>query len=123
MVRIMLKFPKPSQLSQLSQIFSKRTNSSILADDNATTKPKKRTENRPSAYRHLSGKGLSLAVKAQILGEVPELDDDIPTFYVLREYSRSNSLLVDIKTRELDLPSALASTTVGKNTESASVIF
>ncbi|MGK8251343.1 glycerol-3-phosphate 1-O-acyltransferase PlsB [Moraxella lacunata] len=71
----------------------------------------------------MSGKGLSLAVKAQILGEVPELDDDIPTFYVLREYSRSNSLLVDIKTRELDLPSALASTTVGKDSESASVIF
>lgn len=117
MAHIMLKLPN------ISQIFSKKPNNSPKSTNENQQEPPKRAENKPSAYRHLSGKGLSLAVKAQILGEAPELDDDIPTFYVLREYSRSNSLLVDIKTRELDLPSALASTTVGKDSESASVIF
>nr|WP_227713137.1 glycerol-3-phosphate 1-O-acyltransferase PlsB [Moraxella sp. K127] len=117
MAHIMLKLPN------ISQIFSKKPNNSPKSTNENQQESPKRAENKPSAYRHLSGKGLSLAVKAQILGEVPELDDDIPTFYVLREYSRSNSLLVDIKTRELDLPSALASTTVGKDSESASVIF
>nr|WP_228144606.1 glycerol-3-phosphate 1-O-acyltransferase PlsB [Moraxella lacunata] len=117
MAHIMLKLPN------ISQIFSKKPNNSPKSTNENQQEPPKRAENKPSAYRHLSGKGLSLVVKAQILGEVPELDDDIPTFYVLREYSRSNSLLVDIKTRELDLPSALASTTVGKDSESASVIF
>lgn len=117
MARTMLKLPS------ISQIFSKKpTNTPRPTNQNQQEAPK-RAENKPSAYRHLSGKGLSLAVKAQVLGEVPELDDDIPTFYVLREYSRSNSLLVDIKTRELDLPSALASTSLGKHSESASVIF
>lgn len=111
------------KLPNISQIFSKKPNNSPKSTNENQQESPKRAENKPSAYRHLSGKGLSLAVKAQILGEVPELDDDIPTFYVLREYSRSNSLLVDIKTRELDLPSALASTTVGKDSESASVIF
>ncbi|OPH33376.1 glycerol-3-phosphate 1-O-acyltransferase PlsB [Moraxella lacunata] len=111
------------KLPNISQIFSKKPNNSPKSTNENQQEPPKRAENKPSAYRHLSGKGLSLVVKAQILGEVPELDDDIPTFYVLREYSRSNSLLVDIKTRELDLPSALASTTVGKDSESASVIF
>lgn len=117
MAHIMLKLPN------ISQIFSKKPNNSPKSTNENQQEPPKRAENKPSAYRHLSGKGLSLAVKAQVLGEVPELNDDIPTFYVLREYSRSNSLLVDIKTRELDLPSALASTTVGKDSESASVIF
>lgn len=117
MAHIMLKLPN------ISQIFSKKPNNSPKSTNENQQEPPKRAENKPSVYRHLSGKGLSLAVKAQILGEVPELNDDIPTFYVLREYSRSNSLLVDIKTRELDLPSALASTTVGKDSESASVIF
>ena len=74
-------------------------------------------------YHQLSGKGLSLAVKAQTLGEVPKIDDDIPTFYVLREYSRSNSLLVNLKTRELNLPHALAPQTLGQLHEKRSVIF
>lgn len=74
-------------------------------------------------YRTLSGKGLSLAVKAQTLGEVPQLHDDIPTFYVLREYSRSNSLLVDVKTRELGLPQALAPQNINGVNELRSVIF
>lgn len=107
------------KLPNLSKLFGKQPkNAPLIAEQTAS-----RIENKPSAYRHLSGKGLSLAVKAQILGEIPQIDDDIPTFYVLREYSRSNSLLVDVKTRELGLPSALADTKVGELNESASVIF
>ncbi|STY91219.1 Glycerol-3-phosphate acyltransferase [Moraxella bovis] len=117
MARIMLKLPN------ISQIFSKKPNNTPKPTHQNQQEAPKRAENKPSVYRNLSGKGLSLAVKAQILGEVPELDDDIPTFYVLREYSRSNSLLVDVKTQELNLPSALASTSVGSLNESASVIF
>lgn len=80
------------------------------------------TEHKP-AYRTLSAKGLSLAVKAQVLGEVPVFDDDVPTFYVLREYSRSNSLLLDLKTDELGLPSALNKIKTDTLDENVSVIF
>lgn len=76
-----------------------------------------------SPYRTISAKGLSLAVKAQVLGETPEFHDDVPTFYVLREYSRSNSLLLDLKTDELGLPSALKTVKTDVLDESASVIF
>lgn len=94
------------------------------------TKTAKNTEPSDSAnaqllafYRQLSGRGLALAVKAQVLGEVPKLDDGVPTFYVLREYSRSNTLLVDVKTRELGLPQALATQNIAQLHESASIIF
>lgn len=80
------------------------------------------TEHKPT-YRTLSAKGLSLAVKAQVLGEVPVFDDDVPTFYVLREYSRSNSLLLDLKTDELGLPSALNKVKTDTLDENVSVIF
>lgn len=86
--------------------FKTKHNTTQIAPQNNT---KNNTQDSPvSLYRQLSGKGLSLAVRAQILGEVPQLDDGIPTFYVLQEYSRSNSLLLDVKTREYGLPQALA---------------
>ena len=54
-------------------------------------------------YRKLSGNLLGLAVKSQVIGDVPVVPtnpddnasaDNLPlTFYVLKEYSRSNSLL------------------------------
>lgn len=63
-------------------------------------------------YRKVSSKVLDIAVTPHLLGDVPESDAiSVPnklTFYVLREYSRSNSLLVDLKTKELGLPPALA---------------
>ncbi len=112
------------KLSTLANVFIKpskdETQPTTPSDSQEFTQ---KPEHRPSVYRHLSGKSLSLAVKAQILGEIPKIDDEIPTFYVLREYSRSNSLLVDVKTRELGLPSALASTHDGSIHESTSVIF
>lgn len=68
-------------------------------------------------YRQLSGNLLSLAVKSQLIGEIPQLqpndktDNDISTtltFYVLKEYSRSNSVLIDLETKQHKLPPALA---------------
>lgn len=69
-------------------------------------------------YRKLSGNLLNLAVKSKLIGDVPNLDpDDLPnpsasttaplTFYVLKEYSRSNSLLIDLETQKQGLPPAL----------------
>lgn len=75
-------------------------------------------------YRKLSGNMLNLAVKSQLLGDIPNLDpqpatDDTTsainatnsqspiTFYVLKEYSRSNSLLIDLETQKQGLPPAL----------------
>ncbi|WP_066803738.1 glycerol-3-phosphate 1-O-acyltransferase PlsB [Moraxella oblonga] len=96
----MLKFPK------LSQILQKNT-----------------THTQKSIYQELSGKSLSVAVKAQTIGEIPTIDESVPTFYVLREYSRSNSVLLDLKTKELGLPSALAGCQTLGLSENASVIF
>ena len=69
-------------------------------------------------YRKLSGNLLGLAVKSQVIGDVPAVPtnpddnasaDNLPlTFYVLKEYSRSNSLLIDRETQKQQLPAALA---------------
>ena len=60
-------------------------------------------------YRKLSGQMLDVAVKPKLLGELPEFDDDdnILRFYVLQDYSRSNSILIDLQTQEHSLPPAL----------------
>lgn len=75
-------------------------------------------------YRKFSGNLLNFAVKSQILGAIPNLEpnptshnatqasditDNKPplTFYVLKEYSRSNSLLIDLETQKQGLPPAL----------------
>lgn len=80
-------------------------------------------------YRKMSGSLLSLAVKTQVIGDTPNADNattmttqmdttatsqstnqpNALTFYVLKEYSRSNSILIDLETQKLDLPPALAS--------------
>ena len=77
----------------------------------------------PSPYRRASAKGLSLAVKPTVIGEVPELDPSIPTFYVIRSYSRSNSLLVGMQTDVLGLPSALAEVRADGIHETSAMIF
>lgn len=61
-------------------------------------------------YRKISGQALDVAVKPKLLGEVPQFDgdDQTLTFYVLQDYSRSNSLLIDLQTGEHSLPPALA---------------
>ncbi len=60
-------------------------------------------------YRKLSGQMLDVAVKPKLLGELPDFDanDKILTFYVLQDYSRSNSILIDLQTGEHNLPPAL----------------
>ena len=60
-------------------------------------------------YRKLSGQLLDVAVKPKLLGELPEFDTDDQTlrFYVLQDYSRSNSILIDLQTQEHNLPPAL----------------
>lgn len=78
-------------------------------------------------YRKLSGQLLDVAVKPKLLGELPEFDPDDQTlrFYVLQDYSRSNSILIDLQTKEHQLPPAL----VGVNDaahhikENAAIIF
>ncbi len=49
-------------------------------------------------YRKLSGQMLDVAVKPKLLGALPDFDnnDQILTFYVLQDYSRSNSILIDL---------------------------
>lgn len=85
-------------------------------------------------YRQVSGKLLGLAVKSKLIGDIPniseastDVSDDLAsantnmhsdidsdtssqrlTFYVLKEYSRSNSILIDLETKQYDLPPALA---------------
>ena len=106
----MLKLPK---------WFAKKSEQSSTADQVSTAN----TARQPSSYRRLSAKGLSVAVKPSIIGEVPSIDDDVPTFYVIRAYSRSNSLLVGMQTEKLGLPSALAEVVAKGVHESSAMIF
>ncbi|WP_296243055.1 MULTISPECIES: glycerol-3-phosphate 1-O-acyltransferase PlsB [unclassified Psychrobacter] len=78
------------------------------ANDAAVAKP---YSNAPinQLYRKLSGQMLDVAVKPKLLGELPEFDDDdnVLRFYVLQDYSRSNSILIDLQTQAHNLPPAL----------------
>ncbi|WP_227535350.1 glycerol-3-phosphate 1-O-acyltransferase PlsB [Psychrobacter sp. YP14] len=78
-------------------------------------------------YRKLSGKSLELAVKPKVIGELPEIntEEGALTFYVLREYSRSNSVLVDLQTKKHGFPPALVGVedSVHNIDENAAVIF
>lgn len=112
--------------------FGKKPNKSdaILSSDddnkvvsNTTKTPNTRQIAEPSTYRRVSAKSLSLAVKPTIIGEVPVIDNDHLTFYVIRDYSRSNSLLVGMTTDELNLPSALAKIDEQGVDESSAMIF
>lgn len=78
-------------------------------------------------YRKLSGQALDVAVKAKLLGELPKLDpeDQTLTFYVLQDYSRSNSILIDLQTQEYNLPPALMGVKDSAHNidESAAIVF
>ena len=78
-------------------------------------------------YRKLSGQLLDVAVKPKLLGELPEFDADDQTlrFYVLQDYSRSNSILIDLQTQEHKLPPALVGVNdaVHNIKENAAIIF
>ena len=78
-------------------------------------------------YRKLSGQMLDVAVKPKLLGELPEFDHDDKTlrFYVLQDYSRSNSILIDLQTQEHKLPPALVGVNDSAHNikENAAIIF
>lgn len=78
-------------------------------------------------YRKLSGQALGVSVKPKLIGELPELEDDPKalTFYVLQDYSRSNSILIDLQTQEHGLPPALVGVKSAQHqiTENAAIIF
>lgn len=78
-------------------------------------------------YRKLSGQVLDVAVKPKLLGELLEFDHDDQTlrFYVLQDYSRSNSILIDLQTQEHKLPPALVGVHDSAHNikENAAIIF
>ena len=78
-------------------------------------------------YRKISGQMLDVAVKPKLLGELPEFDHDDQTlrFYVLQDYSRSNSILIDLQTQEHNLPPALVGVQDSAHNikENAAIIF
>lgn len=97
------------------------------AKDSASTLPTPYA-NAPinQLYRKLSGKALDVAVKAKLLGELPDMSaKDALTFYVLQDYSRSNSILIDLQSQEYGLPPALAEVkdSVHHIDENAAIIF
>ncbi|MDN3452141.1 MULTISPECIES: glycerol-3-phosphate 1-O-acyltransferase PlsB [unclassified Psychrobacter] len=103
------------------------TNSTAETDVNAiAAKP---YSNAPinQLYRKMSGQLLDVAVKPKLLGELPEFDQDDQTlrFYVLQDYSRSNSILIDLQTQEHNLPPALVGVqdTAHNIKEKAAIIF
>ena len=103
------------------------TGSDAATDDAAiATKP---YSNAPinQLYRKVSGQLLDIAVKPKLLGELPEFDTDDQTlrFYVLQDYSRSNSILIDLQTQEHNLPPALVGVNDAAHNikENAAIIF
>lgn len=105
----------------IPKFLKKRIFKAPVATGHTTSTPELETEMSPVAstlyanapinqlYRKLSGQLLDVAVKPKLLGELPEFDDDdnILRFYVLQDYSRSNSILIDLQTQEHNLPPAL----------------
>jgi len=105
----------------IPKFLKKRIFKAPVATDHTTSIPEFEAEMLPVAstlyanapinqlYRKLSGQLLDVAVKPKLLGELPEFDDDdnILRFYVLQDYSRSNSILIDLQTQEHNLPPAL----------------
>lgn len=78
-------------------------------------------------YKQLSAKSLSVAVTPTVLGELPTANN-VPTFYVLDEYSRANSLLLQnqISAHQKDrpeLPDPLSAVSQAGIAESSALIF
>ncbi|MGM8885081.1 glycerol-3-phosphate 1-O-acyltransferase PlsB [Psychrobacter sp. 1U2] len=84
-------------------------NIDVYADDHKLANTSYSKAPISQIYRKLSGKALGVTVKPKLLGELPKLADDEQTltFYVLQDYSRSNSILIDLQTQECKLPPAL----------------
>lgn len=74
-------------------------------------------------YKTLSVKGLSLAVNPTVIGDTPNNQPSTLTFYVLDEYSRANSLVLEKQLKQAKLPSALTAVQTQGIHESSSMIF
>ncbi|MDV2859477.1 glycerol-3-phosphate 1-O-acyltransferase PlsB [Psychrobacter sp. CAM01] len=117
----------------IPKFLKKRIFKAPVTTDNAATDSQPVTPkpyaNAPinQLYRKLSGQMLDVAVKPKLLGELPEFDSDDQTlrFYVLQDYSRSNSILIDLQTQEHNLPPALVDVQDSAHNikENAAIIF
>lgn len=117
----------------IPKFLKKRIFKAPVTTDNAATDSQPVTPkpyaNAPinQLYRKLSGQMLDVAVKPKLLGELPEFDSDDQTlrFYVLQDYSRSNSILIDLQTQEHNLPPALVGVQDSAHNikENAAIIF
>ncbi len=118
----------------IPKFLKKRIFTASVSTDNARTADVNPIASTPYAnapinelYRKLSGRLLDVAVKPKLLGELPEFDVDDQTlrFYVLQDYSRSNSILIDLQTKEHQLPPALVGVNDAAHNikENAAIIF
>lgn len=114
----------------LKNLFSSQKTKKDQSTPKKNNQPKKDKKHPKGLYRRLSGQALDVAVKPQLIGDLPDISaDDISkgvlTFYVLKEYSRSNSVLIDVQTLEHNLPPALAKVVDSNNKikERAGIIF
>lgn len=85
--------------------------------------PKQLSQTLKNSYKSLSAKGLSLATSPSVIGYAPTIDSNVATFYVMDEYSRANSLLLENELHTLNLPSALKSVNTTDIFESSAMIF
>lgn len=74
-------------------------------------------------YKSLSAKGLSLAVTPTVIGDTPSPQVDTLTFYVLDEYSRANTLLLENQVSSNGLSSAVNAVTSDEVDEQSAMIF
>ena len=118
----------------IPKFLKKRIFTAPITTDSATTTDGTPVASTPYAkapinqlYRKLSGQLLDVAVKPKLLGELPEFDADDQTliFYVLQDYSRSNSILIDLQTQEYHLPPALVGVNDAAHNvkENAAIVF
>ena len=111
------------------RIFKAPVTTDRTAESDVSSATAKPYSNAPinELYRKLSGQLLDVAVKPKLLGELPEFDHDDQTlrFYVLQDYSRSNSILIDLQTKEYNLPPALVGVNDAAHNvkENAAIIF
>ncbi|WP_350655707.1 glycerol-3-phosphate 1-O-acyltransferase PlsB [Psychrobacter sp. S1-30-MNA-CIBAN-0213] len=112
-----------------NKLLKNRTSKAPAAPDATRSSVATSYTNAPinQLYRKVSGQALDVAVKAKLLGELPEFDtnDQTLTFYVLQDYSRSNSILIDLQTQEYKLPPALMGVKDSTHdvNENAAIIF
>lgn len=110
----------------IPKFLSKKTKHKRQTDDPNTLPTPYANAPINQLYRKLSGQALDVAVKPKLLGELPNITTDgTLTFYVLQDYSRSNSILIDLQSQEYHLPPALAQVQDAAHQidENAAIIF